>query len=116
MSKSRLTLRLCPHYSQLFREPRFLLDRFSKTQLDQGFWAVQSVTLECSARMLVWNQAVPFEIREECVRSMYFLFREWFIDEPLQDSVCMWWDSFCYGWHCGNRKRSGVGRIWPCRM
>ena len=70
---------------------------------------MQNNTLECSAHRLVWNTAVPFEIREECVRSMYFLFRESFIDESLENSVCMWWDSFCYDWHCGNRKRSRGG-------
>ena len=100
---------LCDHYSRLFREPRFLVDRFSRSQLEQGFWAAQSPTLECSAYHLTWNREVSFEVREECVRSMYFLFRELFIDEPLQTSVCMWWDSFCYGWHCGNRKRSRGG-------
>ncbi len=102
-------LRLCSQYSRLFRNPRFLLDRFSMPQLDQGFWAVQSSTLECSAWSLVWNTALPFAEREECVRSMYFLFRELFIDESLENSVSMWWDSFCYGWHCGNRKRSRGG-------
>jgi hypothetical protein len=102
-------VRLCRLYSQLFQEPRFLLERFSRAQLDQGFWAVQSTTLECSAWSLIWNDAVPFATREECVRSMYFLFRELFKDEPLEESVSMWWDSFCYEWHCGNRQRSRGG-------
>jgi hypothetical protein len=102
-------IRLCNHYSQLFRNPRFLLDRFSKPQLDQAFWAVQSSTLECSARSLTWNTTLRFAEREECVRSMHFLFRELFIDQALENSVSMWWDSFCYDWHCGNRKRSRGG-------
>jgi hypothetical protein len=100
---------LCGHYSRLFREPQLPLDRFSKAQLEQGFWAAQSPTLDCSAYHLVWNREVSFDFREECIRSMYFLFRDLFFDEPLQDSVCMWWDSFCYGWHCGSRKRSCGG-------
>lgn len=102
-------LRVCRWYSQLFRQPRFLLERFSKAQLDQGFWAVQSTTLECSAWSLTWNRSIHFPIREECVRSMYFLFRELFFDEPLEESVSMWWDSFCYDWHCGNFQRSRGG-------
>ena len=102
-------VQLCRHYMQLFRQPRFLLERFTKAQLDQGFWAVQSTTLECSAWSLIWNDKVPFEIREELVRSMYFLFRELFINESLEESVSMWWDSFCYEWHCGNRQRSRGG-------
>jgi len=77
---SFVPVHLCHLYSQLFQKPRFLLERFSREQLDQGFWAVQSTTLECSAWSLIWNDAVPFAIREECVRSMYFLFRELFFD------------------------------------
>lgn len=102
-------LLLCRYYSQLFREPQFLLIRFSKAQLDQGFWAAQSTTLECSAWSLIWNDNIPFEAREECVRSTYFLFRELFFNESLETSVFMWWDSFCYEWHCGNRQRSRGG-------
>ena len=59
--------------------------------------------------MLCLSLDMEQRVREECVRSMYFLFRELFIDESLQTSVCMWWDSFCYGWHGGNRKRSRGG-------
>jgi hypothetical protein len=40
---------------------------------------------------------------------MFVLFRDLFATEPFGNSVCMWWDSFCYAWHCGNRKRSRGG-------
>ena len=32
--------RVCSYYTKLFRQPRFLLTRFSKTQLDEGFWGI----------------------------------------------------------------------------
>ena len=48
-------------------------------------------------------------MREEVVRSMFYLFRDLFFAESLKESVGMWWDSFCYGWHCGNRKRERGG-------
>jgi hypothetical protein len=33
---------ICAYYVQLFRKPEFLLERFSKPQLEQGFWAIFS--------------------------------------------------------------------------
>ena len=101
--------RVCEYYVRMFREPEFLVERFSKGQLEQGFWAIQSSTLGCSAYRLVWNTDLPFARREECVRSMLLLFRNLFATEPLVNAVCMWWDSFCYDWHCGNRKRERGG-------
>jgi len=40
---------------------------------------------------------------------MLHLFRDLFASEPLINAVCMWWDSFCYDWHCGNKKRDRGG-------
>jgi hypothetical protein len=37
------------------------------------------------------------------------LFKRLFAREPLDTSVKMWWDSLCYEWHCGNRKREHGG-------
>src|SRR6266404_7597669 len=34
----------CKHYIRLFLQPRFLLERFSKAQLEQGFWRYQAGT------------------------------------------------------------------------
>jgi hypothetical protein len=40
---------------------------------------------------------------------MFYLFRDLFAKGPLDTSVGMWWDSLCYDWHCGNRKRERGG-------
>src|ERR1700720_2242179 len=39
--------KVCGYYVRLFREPRFLLQRFSRPHLEQGFWAIQGPNLEC---------------------------------------------------------------------
>lgn len=101
--------KVCGYYVRLFREPRFLLQRFSKPQLEQGFWAVQGCNLDCGLGNLLWVSEVSFAVREECVRSMFDLFRLLFATEPLDTSVNMWWDSLCYDWHCGNRSRNSGG-------
>lgn len=97
------------YYSRMLSEPRFLFDRFSRTQLDQGFWAIQSENLDCSLVRLIWNKRLSFDVRAELIRSMFDLFEKLFYSEPLDTAVYMWWDSFCYDWHCGVRKRERGG-------
>jgi hypothetical protein len=101
--------RVCQYYVRLFRGPSFLLEQFSKEQLEQGFWAIQSCNLDCSVSQLIWDVDLRFAAREECVRSMLDLFKQLFAAEPLETSVQMWWDSLCYDWHCGNRNRERGG-------
>ena len=100
---------ICSYYVTLFRQPHFLLERFSKQQLEQAFWAIPGWNLDCSAARIMWDCDLPFAAREECVRTMADLFRILFATEPLETSVQMWWDSLCYDWHCGNRAREWGG-------
>lgn len=96
---------VCNYHIRLFLQPRFLIEKFSREQLEQGFWAIQGPTIDCSVWLLIWNTDVPFAARRECVRSMFNLFEELFASEPLETSVQMWWDSLCYEWQCGNKDR-----------
>jgi hypothetical protein len=100
---------ICSYYMRLFQQPQFLLERFSKLQLEEGFWAIQVDNLDCSASRIIWHPELSFAVREECVRAMADLFRNLFATEPLDSSVQMWWDSLCYDWHCGNKKRERGG-------
>jgi hypothetical protein len=99
---------VCAYYLRLLREPEFLLDSYSKAQLEEGFWAVQT-WMDCSVQRVIWDEELPFALREQCVRSMFDLFSLLFAMEPLDSAVYMWWDSFCYAWHSENRKRSRGG-------
>jgi hypothetical protein len=36
---------VCRYYVRLFRQPGFLIEPFSRDQLEQGFWAVQTAGL-----------------------------------------------------------------------
>ena len=87
--------KLGAHYVRLFKQPEFLITRFTKAQLEQGFWAIQSCNLDCSAEHIVQDSYVPLPVKEECIRSMADLFQRLFATEPLDTSVEMWWDSFC---------------------
>ncbi len=101
--------KVCSYYVQLFRQPEFLRTRFTKTQLETGFWAIQGANLDCSVYRIIHESDLPLSVRNECIRSMYELFKRLFATEPLDTSVQMWWDSLCYDWHCGNRKRERGG-------
>ena len=101
--------KICAYYRQLFEQPEFLLPRFTKPQLEEGFWAVEGPNLDCSASRIIDDSDLPLSIREGCIRSMFDLFERLFSKEPLDTSVQMWWDSLCYDWHCGNRNRERGG-------
>lgn len=103
--------RTCDYYLRLFKEPHFLLDRFSKAQLEVGFWAIASPGfLGCAISELIWNLELPLPAREECVRSMFYLYRDLFAVEPLETAGFMWWDSICWHlWHRGRKDRQRGG-------
>jgi len=100
--------RLSGHYVQLFSQPAFLLRRFSQSQLEHGFSAIESGST-FSVKKLIWNTDLAFEHRERVVRSMYYLFRDFFSVEPLRYRANAWWDGLCYVWEMGQRQRSRGG-------
>jgi hypothetical protein len=97
------------YYIQLFRQPEFLLERFTTVQLEQGFWAIQGPNLDCSVSRLIEDPNVPLLIRKEGIFAMADLFKRLFAEYSFDTSVQMWWDSLCYDWHCGNREREHGG-------
>jgi hypothetical protein len=101
--------KMCAYYVQLFRQPEFLLSRFTKAQLEEGFWAIQGRNLDCSVSRIIDDSDQPLSIRKDCIGSMADLFKRLFAKEPLDTSVQMWWDSLCYDWHSGNRNRERGG-------
>jgi|SRR5579871_2267267 len=98
--------RVCEFYIQLFRNPDFLVQMYSKDKLEQGFWAIHGDAFDCSSQRIIADTDIPFSLRCECIRSMADLFTRFFAIESLETSVFMWWDSLCYDWHSGVRDRS----------
>ena len=51
------------HYIRLFRQPEFLLERFTKVQLEEAFWAIASHNLDSSVSKILsnWTCPYPFE-------------------------------------------------------
>jgi hypothetical protein len=101
--------KIAGYYVQLFSQPEFLLTRFTKAQLEEGFWAIHGPNLDCAVSQIIDDSDLPLSIRAECIRSMTNLFKRLFATEPFVTSVQMWWDSLCYDWHCRNRIRERGG-------
>lgn len=101
--------KIVTYYVHLFGQPEFLLTRFTKQQLEEGFWAIQVPNLDCSVHRIIHESGLPLSIRQECIRSMYELFARLFVQAPLDTSVQMWWDSLCFDWDSGNRNRERGG-------
>jgi len=53
---------ICAYYVQLFRQPEFLLSRFTKAQLEEGFWAIQGPNLDCSVSRIIDDSDQPLSI------------------------------------------------------
>jgi hypothetical protein len=102
--------KIAAYYVQLFRQPEFLLERFTKAQLDEGFWAIQVENLDCSVNRIINDSDLPLSVREDCIRSMTDLFTRLFAKGKFDTSVWMWWDSLCYDWNCRNRNRERGGK------
>lgn len=98
-------INIAQYYTQLFSKPEFLVSTYTKGQLEQGFWAIQSCNLGCGVLEIIWETEISFNIREECVRAMATLFEYLFTKEPLDTSVNMWWDSLTFDYCCNNRSR-----------
>jgi hypothetical protein len=97
-------------YTRLFNGPEILLERFSLEQLEQGFWAIPSCTLDCSLWEILFDTNVEFVYKCECIKSMFSLYQKLFSKEPLETSSNMWWDSLAYDYCCGNRTRNNNGQ------
>jgi hypothetical protein len=86
-----------------------LLSRFTKEELEKGFWEIMGYSHDWSLGHLIEYSDAPLSNRKECIESMAILFERIFVAEPLDTSVHMWWDVLCYSWHCGNRNRERGG-------
>lgn len=87
-------VKLVEFYTELFKNPQILSEKYSDEQLEQGFTAMRSCLMPGAISEVLWEEEVPASMREECVRAMFFLYKGLFAVKPLHTSCFMWWDSF----------------------
>lgn len=85
--------RNCEYLTLLFCDPAELKTRYSRAQLIQGFWWMQTSFNDGSAADILWTTSLSLQRRTAMVESMYFLFADLFAVLPLGRAPHMWWES-----------------------
>lgn len=84
-------------YIEMFSRGEELFDLYTKDQLQQGLWISMGGGLNhFTAYDLVWESNLSIDIKEKLICSMYDLYSNVFIQDPLMYTCNMWWDSFAY--------------------
>jgi hypothetical protein len=81
----------------IFRDPESLQARYSREQLEQGFWYLISGA-PGSLEDLIWSAVVPWSVRADLIDSTADLYQKLFAREALDTSVHMFWDALAYGY------------------
>jgi hypothetical protein len=85
--------RNCEYFSLLFSDPLAVKDRYSRSQLEQGFWWMQTSFNDGSASDILWTGSLSLGRRIAMVHSMYFLYTDLFAFERLDRAPRRWWES-----------------------
>jgi hypothetical protein len=75
-------------YTRLFREPCPVLSHYDDARIEQGLWFAVGGQL----RDWLWDNHLPLHLRLECVDAMPTMFRDFFLEHPLDTACFMWWD------------------------
>lgn len=84
--------RNCEFLTLLFCDPQELLSRYSRPQLEQGFWWMQTRYNDGSAADILWTASLPVERRVAMVQAMYFLYSDLFAGRSFGRAPHMWWE------------------------
>lgn len=83
----------CEYLTLLFCDPRELLVRYSRAQIEQGLWWMQTSYNDGSAADVLWTASLPVERRLAMIRAMYFLYSELFSGHRFGRAPHMWWEN-----------------------
>lgn len=89
--------RHCEYFALLFCDPMVLAERYTRSQLEQGFRWMQLSYNDGSAADILWAGSIPVERRLAMLQAMYFLYAELFSRDPLFGSAHMWWENLTGG-------------------
>lgn len=89
--------RNCEYFTLLFCDPKLLIGRYTRSQLEQGFRWMQISHNDGSAADILWAGSLPLPRRLAMLQSMYFLYSDLFSEEPLFGAPHMWWENLTGG-------------------
>ncbi len=81
----------------IFRTPAVLRSRYTREQLEQGFWTLISGA-EPSLEHVRWDSAVPWSVRTALIQATVDLYEKLFAFDFLDTSAYMFWDGLAYGY------------------
>lgn len=87
------------HMSRLFTGFSVEVSRFSLPQINAGIWAMFSYG-GFRLQKHLWLPAAPLSSRLNCIRSMYFVYRDYIAKstvEVMENCFDMWWDMVASG-------------------
>ena len=76
------------YYARLFQNPQATLSAYDDARLEQGLWFVVHSQLS----KWLWDDEIRLDYRLDCIAAMPTMFRDFFIDRPLEEACWMWWD------------------------
>ena len=91
-------------FTQLFRAPRVLLDRYSVPQIEQGFWMFGGAMADYFLWHL-WAPEVPWDERAACIAAIETVYAELFAARPFDTIDYMLPDLLADGYSHGTRRR-----------
>ena len=93
------------HVQAMCRDLSALTKVYSHEQLNQGLWAVFGAAISCER--FLFDPAVDFALRIDCIESMYLPFRDVVANSAVgkRDSFYwMWWDMILHTfWHMADK-------------
>jgi hypothetical protein len=81
----------------IFRTPAVLRSRYTREQLEQGFWMLIS-RAEPGLDPILWNPDVPWSVRTALIQATVDLYEKFFAFDSLDTSAYMFWDGLAYGY------------------
>ncbi len=79
----------------IFRNPAVLRSRYTREQLEQGFWMLIS-RAETGLDPLLWNPDVSWLVRTALIQATVDLYEKFFALDSLDTSGYMFWDGLAY--------------------
>lgn len=98
------------YLTKIFQDSDNILQSYSDTQVNQGFWYLIS-NFHSDCIYALFNESVPWQNRQCCIHSIFTLFQQYFAKKcsphldhlgeknrnPLNSICYMWWDIL--PWH-----------------
>jgi hypothetical protein len=89
------------HYIALFNEPTFLLEHYTRDEIERAFWTMRDGR-DWSVACSIQNAENSLDDAEACIRSMYNLYSGLFTQISFDTIDYMWWEDGLYAAMCSN--------------